>query len=1176
MAKDQHIFDPVTTPLHRGVNLVEASAGTGKTYTIAMVVLRLIVEKSLKIDEILLVTFTRAATQELADRIRQRLQQASTCLQGGETDADQVLLDYIETLADTTTALRAINEALHDVDRAAIFTIHGFCQRMLQDQALESNQLFDVELQPELETIRLNVAQDFWRKNIYSLPKRLCSVVLAHFDTPEKLYHSISAINHSYSRIEPNNTDFDRAALQFDDIYHALAGWWAKHSKRLGDTLRKVLQEGKLKKGFSSNFSHWFKELNAFFIEKKERIPPLEYLNWLTEDGFMENINGSRVRGAKKKELIASLELPSDAVGQLLVAINEIILSLRKNLAHFLLEETEKNLQLHSCMSYDDLVVRMHRSVYQAKGQLPAILQKRFTAALIDEFQDTDLLQWQIFSTLFSYGNHYLYLIGDPKQSIYGFRGADINSYFLAKDSTEFRLTLKKNYRSHPRLVTALNTLFLSRNKTFVYDASILGYEPVDAAVSSLDFDLLRHDRSIAGMLHCQLESCAESKDGRWNAGDASGSIRLYVVAEISRLLDGSVTLMKKGSMRELQPGDVAVLVKTHAQAQEYQYHLLHNNIPAVLISKQSVFHSEECLHLNTLLQSIAEPGNTELLKRAMVIPWFGWQGIQLHAIWNDDREFYRIQMQFQEYAELWKNSGVFVMLKHLLKTEKMLQSLGSMELAERKIANINHLLELIQQEETDSMLGPLQLIQWLRKQMESAAGEEELRLESDDAAVKIVTMHSAKGLEFPVVFAPFLWHRKRDQITAKGYISSNTKDGRVLDLGSESFSSRAQMAENENLAEEMRLLYVATTRAQLRSYIFWADVKGRKNGPYDAFESSLGYLLFPQGRIDFDGQQQRLSQSGTADTGEYVLISAGEQNVISPMTTNQRVGELQAKAGLRRSYTTARQMTSYSALSATPESNQPNISVEEMTRPNEHSLQFAEFPAGAQFGNIIHDILERFSFKELTEPQMLRSDIEKVIARYRVDVDVDLLENMLAMIVQSTLSSKIPLCSSDFSLADLDETACHKEMGFYYHLNKNKAAVFNKLLASEKTFTAINDRTLEGYLTGFIDLVFQYDGKFYIVDYKTNHLGFREENYNRKNLEEAMAAHNYGLQFWLYSLVLHGHLKNFYPGYDYLRHFGGVLYLFVRGMERGNRGVFYHKPDLETLEMLEMSFGAK
>ncbi len=1176
MTEGQKIFNPVTTKLLTGVNLVEASAGTGKTYAIAMLVLRLIVEQSLKIDEILLVTFTRAATQELADRIRMRLQQASECLQGFTTESDQVLLDYVNSINDKTKALKAINEALLDVDRAAIFTIHGFCQRMLQEQALESSQLFDVELQPEIGEIRLNIARDFWRKNIYSLPKRLCSVVLSFFDTPEKLYNSISSINHTYSRIEPEYSDFNKAVLQINASFDALANWWTKHSKRLSNSLQELINEGKLKSGFCSNFSLWQDELNNFFMENGEQIPSLEYLRWLGENGFIGIINGNKVRGSKKIDLLASLELPGRETEHLFASISEMILSLRRNFAVYLLEETEKSLQVHNCMSYDDLVVRLHRAVSGSAGQLPGILQKRFKAALIDEFQDTDLFQWQIFSTLFSTGNHYLYLIGDPKQSIYGFRGADIYSYFLARGSADQRLTLKNNYRSHPSLVTALNTLFHTRDKSFVYDTSTLDYEPVDAALLPHECDLREDSRSIAGLVYCQLDSCSDSTDGRWNVGEASASIQHYVTAEISRLLGNRVTLVDKGTTRHLRPGDIAILVKTHNQAEEYQHCLLHTGIPAVLTSKQSIFHSDECFHLYSLLQAIAEPGNTELLKRAMVIPWFGLQGDQLYTIWNDEHQFHQFQSQFHEYFELWKNSGVFAMMKHLLKNAGVLRTIGLLDLAERKIANINHLLELVQHEETDSMAGPMQLLQWLRGQMERKAGEEELRLESDDEAVKIVTMHSAKGLEYPIVFSPYLWYRRKKQIAENSSISCNTDEGRVLDLGSENFESRVIIAENENLAEEMRLLYVAVTRAKLRSYVFWADVKSRKNGPYDAFESSLGYLLFPEGRMSFDKQQQRLQQAGEEDSGDYELINTSEQSAISHGIAQQASEKLQAKIASQNVYTTERQMTSYSALAASGEHIPTHIKEDEIAQQSGRVLDFSDLPSGAQFGNVIHDILEQFSFKELAEPQVMRADIEKIVTRYRVDLDMELLEKMLTRIVRVDLSSQIPGCSVEFSLADLDETTCLKEMGFYYHLNRGQAGIFNRLLTRERTFTAINDKTLEGYLTGFIDLVFQHDGQFYIADYKTNHLGYRAENYSSKNLEDAMVAHNYGLQYWLYSLVLHRHLKNFYSGYDYRSHFGGILYLFVRGMEAEGKGIYYRKPDLKTLELLAKSFGER
>ncbi len=1176
MAERRKIFNPATTPLNKGLNLVEASAGTGKTYAIAMLVLRLIIEHSLKIDEILIVTFTRAATQELADRIRQRLNDAKEYLTGAAVNVDPVLRNYVEGIQDTSVAIEAVSEALHDVDRAAIFTIHGFCQRMLQEQALESGQLFDVELQPEIESIRLNLTKDFWRKRIYPLSRRHCSVILQYFDTPEKLYKSIQPIGNSYNRIEPDVGELGVAKKHVENAFKNLVLWWNDNRDRLHDSLVILCGEGKLKKNFVQSFPQWFGDVDNFLQKRRDKFPSLEYINWLQDQGFIKIVNGARVRGAKKDEMVASLELPNRETEQLLKCTDELILSLRRSLALYLIEETESALYRNNCMSYDDLIVRMHHSVTGGVGHFNTIVRNRFHAALIDEFQDTDILQWEIFNSLFGRGNHYLYLIGDPKQAIYRFRGADIYSYFQARKSANDLLTLKDNYRSHPHLVNAVNDLFTSQEKPFVYTEDILSYEPVDPALTGDSCNLLYRGQSRAGMVYCQLASNPDSANGTWNSGSASQVIRHYVVAETAKLLRQATIQQDETTSRKLLPGDIAILVKKHTQAEEYRQHLTQSGIPAVLISRQSVYLTNECKQLHILLRSIAEPGNTTLLKQAMTIPWFGLQGNELYAIWQDEEEFSRLQLKFNEYSELWRKKGVFAMMNHLLEEEQVFPTVGSMELAERKIANISHLLELIQQVETDAMYGPLQLLQWLKKQMVGTSSEDELRLESDDEAVKIITMHSAKGLEFSVVFCPYLWYRQRKVVTGFNSIVTHTGNEQILDLGSANYINRLQKAEGENLAEETRLLYVAATRAKLRSYMLWADIQGRKNGPYDAFESSLGNLLFSEGRCSFADQQTLLKNAGRKNFCEYELVEPGNEPSQAIENQSDISAELKARVPRQTVFLADWQMTSYSALATTSEHSlfQPNT--DESDRTDESPLQFAELPSGAHFGNVVHEILESFTFKGLQNPGSHRQEIRRIVNKYRVDLDVELLEKMLSAIVQTKISSHIPRCTSDFSLADLKEENCLKEMGFYYHLQRGQASEINHFLAREKTYREINERALTGYLTGFIDLIFQYDNQFFIVDFKTNNLGDQTANYSVQHLEDAMAVHNYGLQFWIYSLVLHRHLQNFHAGYDYQKHFGGVLYLFVRGMALEGKGVYFHKPDQLTIEYLEKYFGER
>lgn len=1186
MVSEQRIFDVACAPLHRDVHLIEASAGTGKTYTIAMLALRFVAELAIEIEEILLVTFTRAATAELAERIRRRLAEGRDLLEGKDGNFDPTLLRWSERLGDKEQALVNLRKALVDIDRAPIFTIHGFCQRMLQDQALESGQLFDVDLEPENAALHQMVLADFWRLHIYSLPRLQANVVLAHYPSPAELYKTVAPLSQNFIAIEPQGKGLEQAFRRFEDKYKMMADWWQQNEATLHTVLVNLVGAGKLKKQFSENFHQWWEALSLYFKNRESSFP--QGLALLQRQEFEAQINGTKVRGAKKVELLDHLPLPGKFVDDMLSAVQDMLLSLRGSFVRYFLAETERRMLESNVMAYDDLIVRLHRAVAPPEAdRLINQLRRRFKAAIIDEFQDTDNLQWQIFQTVFTSGKHFLYLIGDPKQAIYKFRGADIHSYFQAKHVADHILTLEKNYRSHPGVVNGVNTLFSARVRPFLYAEEKLNFIPATSAVPVEEARLQQNEEALANMVFCQLEQARAKKDGSWTSAEAATAIMHHIVGEIIDLLKSNTTLELKKESRRLQPSDIAVLVRQHNQAEQYRNLLGEMGIPAVTASKLSVYQSMECGELYHLLNALANPGNIALLKRAMTISWLGLSGTELYRLWQDDQLFDQYYTRFQEYGLAWRQQGLLLMFNRFLENEGILATLGGAEQSERRITNIYHLVELLQQAEEENMFGPLQLLQWLRRNMEQPSGENELRLESDEEAVRIITMHASKGLEYPIVFCPSLWYRSSRLEGERERIVCREKGGFVLDLGSEHFERRREETLIEEMAEELRLCYVAITRAKLRCYIAWCDHRGRKGGPADSFASGLGYLLFPQGRVGFDEQQRVLMEMGRKSHAAYQQINFVTELKRASLHENDNYDALRRKERQRGSLYAGHQMTSYSALVSGGGHDErdevlPAGNTHAMTAaPGEESLtiSYAGLPSGPNFGNVVHDLLESLPFPELQEPSARQADITKICRKYGIELDVPLLMEMLQTVVTTPLiTTPLMATTKEFGenpiLAMLDEQRCVKEMGFYFHLARGTTTDINRLLAEVETVGLITERNISGYLTGFIDLVFSYDNIFYIVDYKTNNLGDTAGSYNRENLVNAMASHNYGLQYYLYTLVIHRYLENVLPEYDYDINFGGIFYLFVRGMGDRDRGVFYDKPERAKLLELAKCFG--
>jgi exodeoxyribonuclease V beta subunit len=1175
MQAEFRIFDAARGKLARGITLVEASAGTGKTFAITMLVLRAVVELQVPIDKILIVTFTKAATEELRLRIRTRLVEARDLFAGKGLEAgapDATISVWAESVSDRQQALQNLQLALADIDRAGVFTIHGFCQRMLAEQALESGQLFDVELLADIEHIRTQIAEDFWRSRIYSLTPLPCGLVIKDFPTPELLLASVSEAKRANCHIEPSVGLLEESLARLDGAMAQLTAWWRESGDALNELILNGLGQGHFKKPFSERFDQWFVGLADFLTGDIKALPDM---GKLIRENLAEELNGHKIKGEEKKRAyLATWPLPEREVEEFSAAASELLLTLRVELAEKLRAETKTRLERLGNIGFDDLISRLSEALQGDRGlALKNLIGGRFEVALIDEFQDTDGLQWHIFSTIFGGGAHALYLIGDPKQAIYKFRGADIHSYFLARKAANRLLTLEKNYRSHPFLVGEVNRLFTSRQRPFFFPPEVLDYRPVLAAKSPEDVDLLRNGVSLAGMVYCTLAANEEDSAGRWFSGKAAERFLKYAVAEIGRLLDPAIPVtVRAEGQRLLAPHDIAVLVRSHRQAEAYRQALAEASIPAVVDSRQSVFHTDQCRELLLLLQAIATPGDMVTLRTALTIPWFGFTGNTLYELWCDEERVNQLHSRFLEYHQRWREQGFLAMMSRLLVAEEVLVTLAGGKLAERAIANINHLLELVQEQESSTNLGMSQVVQWLLKMTADDSGTEntELLLESDEEAVRIVTMHGAKGLEYPVVFCPYLWYRS-DRLSGEKYqISGHDDDHRlVVDLGSERFRERQDQAVDEQMAEELRLLYVAVTRAKIRCYIMWANVKPHSSVA-DSCKSALGYLLFAGGALPH-GEQQALLQTLRQDNSVQLVAIAAEDDCQPMAMARPMPKELRSLVPSGRSLYTDWQMSSYSAMAMLSEyEEEGEVPVSGAGRP----IPVPGLPAGASFGNVIHDLLDELSFAAIGQGKQDALLLRQKCLRYGVVADPGEIGRLLQQVVATPL---LPTTSTDnFSLAMLDAHRCLKEMGFYFHLGRLATERINTVLADEPTVVPLSHKTMRGYLTGFIDLVCEYRDKFYILDYKTNFLGDTLADYQGDRLLAAMQAHNYGLQYWIYTLVLHRHLHNRLANYRYQDHFGGVMYLFVRGMapDVPGNGVFTAFPDYEKVLALDLAVG--
>jgi exodeoxyribonuclease V beta subunit len=1172
-------FDVALEKLAPGVNLVEAGAGTGKTFAITMLVLRAVAELSIPIEEILVVTFTRAATAELRDRVCRRLRQAESALAGEDGDYDEVLVNWIKNLENIEKSRAAIRQARRDIDRAEISSIHGFCQRALKEHALASGQPPDSELADEKDCQR-QAAEDFWRQFVYPLPPWLGAVLWRGYPGPEKLLKSVIDTIGNDSEIRPDNLSLAEACQELAAARAAFSLWWREQAASFRARLDEAIAGGCFKKELTDQWPDGWQKLDAFATEGA--VWPEKFFSWLTADGLRILINGQKLRGEEKKDALLATLAPfaGDLPDILTRSAGRFVLALRRQLAEFLRQEIPARLGREGLLSYNELTRRLAEAIMadgrsDAANILTVELQNRYRMALIDEFQDTDIWQWRIFARLFATGRHYLYLIGDPKQAIYRFRGADIFSYFQAGKEADSRLTLTKNFRSHPLLIAEINRLFAGRARPFFFAEDQIAFQPAEAAHGAEDGSLWQNGQPLPVCRYRLIETDGKSQESIERA------IRDDCLRQIVSLLDADNPVtsisMENGQQtsRGLTAADIAILTRTNSEAEALVSLLSTNGIAAALDSRASVFASQECQDLLTALTALATPGRVALLARALACDWFGFNGNGLAALFQDETRLGAVQERWHGYHDGWLAHGAAAAILALLAGEAVYHHLRLSPRFERRIANILHLTELLSAAASSEDLGPGQCLEWLLARRSEDGGEDsELNLETDRQSVRILTMHGAKGLEFPVVFCPSLWRSLAEKNRSPQAAVCHDEGKAVVDLGSPEFDEAWARAVDEERAEELRLLYVALTRAKSQCLVFWPLVA---SGPQAATigRSPFSYLLAGDGADSVSAEAMRrlfmnraLAEGVTAEEAAHddALVLRPEQAVAGTFAARQFHGQFD------RSW----QVASFSSLARRRDEGGEPVLAAQPQKEEETAAKIAlpSLPRGSRFGKLIHACLDKMDFAAPAEE--LFSLAERLAALFGFAGTGENIARLLTATVTAPLPPIAASAPGGWRLADLATSGTVKEMPWSFALKKSWPEEISDILRDEPSVTPLAGPQAEGYLTGFIDLFCEWQGKYYILDYKSNFLGDRQAGYTGGSLVQAMAEHNYGLQYWLYTLAADRWLAWQRPDYDYDRHFGGVYYLFVRGMrpDMPGSGVFATRPDRARLARLAELLG--
>ncbi len=1169
-----------------GINLIEASAGTGKTYAIASLYLRLLVERELLPEEILVVTYTEAATQELRSRIRNRIREALEVMEGCDTK-DAFLEGLYEKAS--LTGLKKVRDmlerALGAFDTASIFTIHGFCLRALQDNAFESGSLYDTELVTDQTELLRDIVEDFWRMHFFREPAPLLGYTLRNRQSPATFISLLKNL-HAGTGVEviPDFSEEQIVVLdrECSAAYKEISALW----ERERDSITELLRTSKGLKRSQETY-------------RADLLEPL----FADMDDFVAGGNPCDLFGDFKKFTANAISegtklknIPPDhplfgSCQRLQDAVQSRFLALKAELVRFYRKSLPLRKRVSNIRFFDDLLEDLYRALLSDGGGalLAGLLRAKYRAALIDEFQDTDPVQYEIFRSIYAGSNLPLFLIGDPKQAIYSFRGADIFAYMRAarEVSEERRFTLTDNWRSSPPLLDAFNTLFDNDRRPFLYDEIL--YHPLAAGNREQ-----KESGDAAGSEPMQLwlMDSSDQKSGMLTVEEAGTIASNAVAGEIVRILQDGSTL---AGGKPLAAGDIAVIVRTHRQAATVLKALSSCGISGVMRSDKSIFETREAEEVRSLLSALGDPANEAKVRAALVTDLLGRSGNDIAELLDDELLWTECLREFRNYHELWLLRGSMVMSRELMAREGIRGRLLGYADGERRLTNILHCFELLHREEHERGVGMEGLIAWFSERLgtECEQDEHQIRLETDEAAVKIVTVHVSKGLEYPVVFCPFLWSGSNQKGDVVMFHDEHWH--LVKDFGSADVDCHRSLAGKESLAESLRLLYVALTRAKYRCYLFAGKTR--------AESSSINYLLHASSNTRLAENQatalafemKAMTTESMAGQLQTLAGSSGGTIGFSRMMRTDVDGSapfyrITAPAGserpnlrsFSRTLDTSWRVSSFTSFSRHDSGREqqsaelPDRDESGMTggRPNTAVAgeSIFTFPKGAQAGIFMHGIFEKLDFASPSE-EAISELVARGLARYGYALDW---QPHITKMVHNVLGT--PLSHTGFTLGALRKGSWSTELEFFFPLrfiNSSRLADilrYQGLLSGGVDLALLAEslqfKPVRGMLMGFMDMVFEQDGCYYLLDWKSNHLGNSLDDYGQDAMRQAMQKNLYPLQYLLYTVALNRYLALRVENYRYSSHFGGVIYVFLRGvsMVHGEGRGFYREVPPEGL----------
>jgi len=1227
--------DPLDFPLF-GSRLIEASAGTGKTYTIAALYVRLVIQHGLNDTafgmplqprNILVMTFTKAATAELSDRIRARLSEAANHFRSSATSKDSFLETLRAQASDSASQggpslaaqARLLELASQSMDEAAVSTIHGWCHKMLREHAFASGSLFDQNVQTDDDELRLQAAEDYFRELLYNLDAGLAEDVLKVIPTPTALRQK----TRSLQAFVAAQTQAQQQGLNSTSVLDA-------HQQR---RTRTVTALENLKQDCQRLLESLQQSVDA--LPDKNNITDKKAIAMLGDWCASQALVPAKDVKLNLEKLAKKLGLPDasslaliDRIQPAVTAYNNLLSTLESELLvtakKALAARFEQLQQQRAELGHDDMLTRLRDALAGDNGdKLAAAIRAQYPIAMVDEFQDTDPVQYEIFNRIYNLAqndpNTGIFLIGDPKQAIYSFRNADIYTYLKARRNTQGRhYTLATNYRSSQAMVDACNALF-KRAEDFDKGAFLfkktdsegnphneLPFLPV--AAKGLDRVFVDDSGEAAAALTWSVNASLNEKGKPLTKESYIELAATHHANTVSRLLnsehsgfyatdaDGHI---ERGSRVPVRTADIAILVANAKEAGVIRKALHQRNIKSVYLSERdSVYAQPVARDLLDIIRACAQPRDASLIRSAVATRLLGLPIAELLRINQQETAWEAMVERFIGYHTQWQRQSILAMLHQLLHDFSVPAHCFADQIdGERELADTLHLAELLQQQSmvVDGMAALVaSFSEHIREYQGYGASSstnteaQQLRLESDAELVKVITIHKSKGLQYPLVFLPFAAASKMPDRRLTTPLIYHDQDEKLQVLWDRN-GADADLASDEIKAEDIRKMYVALTRAQYATFVTL-----RACG--DTFVNPLFYLL---GQAEPSPELTQLVEDAWVQEPHTQAIPLADEDLVAyqaPAPTKESFtarmfpSERQLERWWVASYSALKYGSPYAAVQTpqTPvemntqesfsEAAQEQRDAEPLSPAPKVITTYADhihqLPKGAGPGTFLHALLEdaaALGFATVATDAEVRAQLLQ--QKCRSSFWQAHIENLDAWLVRYlTTAFELDANGTRVSLADLSSYRAEPEFWFptaqVSTLDLDRQVQTDILPGYERP--SLETSQLNGMLKGFIDLMFEHQGKYYVADYKSNWLGEDDLAYNHSAMREKILSSRYDLQYVLYTLALHKLLKvRLGSDYDYDQHVGGAVYLFLRGHRGDNAGAFYDRPSKAFIERL-------